>query len=148
MYRAIIVEDELLVRVAYQSIVNWQDYGFELVGLFENGQAALDAFDEIQPDFVLTDTKMPVCDGITLIREVKRRSADTICVILSAYGDLNYVKDGIREGADDYLLKLDITREKLGELLKSTAQKLDQMRKSEVRSVSQERAKGRDRFLR
>lgn len=98
MYRAIIVEDELLVRVAYQSIVNWQDYGFELVGLFENGQAALDAFDEIQPDFVLTDTKMPVCDGITLIREVKRRSADTICVILSAYGDLNYVKDGIREG--------------------------------------------------
>lgn len=45
-------------------------------------------------------------------------------------------------------MKLDITREKLGELLKSTAQKLDQMRKSEVRSVSQERAKGRDRFLR
>lgn len=148
MYRAIIVEDELLVRVAYQSIVNWQDYGFELVGLFENGQAALDAFDEILPDFVLTDTKMPVCDGITLIREVKRRSPDTICVILSAYGDLNYVKDGIRMGADDYLLKLDITREKLGDLLKNTAQKLDQMRKSEVRSVSQERAKGRDRFLR
>lgn len=148
MYKAIIVEDELLVRVAYQSIVNWQEYGFELVGLFENGQAALDAFDDICPDFVLTDTKMPLCDGITLVREIKRRSPDTICVILSAYGDLDYVKEGIRCGADDYLLKLDITREKLGNLLRDTAGKLDGQRKSEVGSVSSERQKGRDRFLR
>lgn len=148
MYKAIIVEDELLVRVAYQSIVNWQEYGFELAGLFENGQAALEAFDEIQPDFVLTDTKMPLCDGITLVREIKRRSPDTICVILSAYGDLDYVKEGIRVGADDYLLKLDITREKLGNLLKETARKLQELRKSEVESVSHERQKGRDRFLR
>lgn len=148
MYKAIIVEDELLVRVAYQSIVNWQEYGFELAGLFENGQAALDAFDELRPVFVLTDTKMPLCDGITLIREIKRRSPETICVILSAYGDLDYVKEGIRVGADDYLLKLDITREQLGNLLKKTAQKLKQLRKSEVESVSCERQKGRDRFLR
>lgn len=148
MYRAIIVEDELLVRVAYQSMVNWQDYDFELVGMFENGQAALDMFDEIQPDFVLTDTKMPLCDGIALVKEIKKRSPDTICVILSAYGDLDYVKDGIRVGADDYLLKLDITRDKLGTLLKETAKKLNEQRKSEVESVSHERQKGRDRFLR
>lgn len=148
MFRAIIVEDELLVRVAYQSIVNWEDHGFTLVGAFENGQAALDAFDKLRPDFVLTDTKMPLCDGITLIREIKRRSPETVCIILSAYGDLDYVKDGMRVGADDYLLKLDITREKLGALLAETAQKLHQARKSDVKPVSNDRQMGRDRFLR
>lgn len=148
MFKAIIVEDELLVRVAYQSIVDWNMYGFELAGMFENGQAALDAFDDICPDFVLTDTKMPVCDGITLIREIKQRSPNTICVILSAYGDLDYVKEGIRVGADDYLLKLDITQEKLGQMLSVTAQRLKETRKGGVASVSSDRKMGRDRFLR
>lgn len=148
MYKAIIVEDELLVRIAYQSIVDWTAYGFELAGMFENGQAALDAFDDIQPDFVLTDTKMPLCDGITLVREIKRRAPETICVILSAYGDLDYVKEGIRVGADDYLLKLDITQEKLGRLLESTAKRLHDMRRSGVEKVSNDRKMGRERFLR
>ena len=100
MYRAIIVDDELLIRVAYQSIVNWQDYGFELAGVFENGQAALDAFEQLKPDFVLTDTRMPICDGIELIRQIKQKYPETICVILSAYGDLDYVKEGMRAGKD------------------------------------------------
>ena len=147
MYRAIIVEDELLFRVAYQSIVDWGKFGFELVGIFENGQAALDAFDEIRPDFVLTDTKMPLCDGITMIREIKKRSPDTVCIILSAYGDLDYVKDSIRFGADDYLLKLDLTREKMASLLMNVTKKLKETRKSEIESVPHDRQKGRDRFL-
>ena len=148
MYRAIIVEDELLVRVAYQSIVDWESYGFELVGMFENGQAALEAFDELQPDFVLTDTQMPLCNGIELIRQIKAKAPETICVILSAYGDLDYVKDGIRVGADDYLLKLDITADTLGQLLSSTAQKLSKLKRSVVEDVSDELQRGRERFLR
>ena len=148
MYRAIIVEDELLIRVAYQSIVDWNAYGFELTGVFENGQAALDAFDEANPDFVLTDTKMPLCDGIELISEIKKRSPETVCIILSAYGDLDYVKEGMRVGADDYLLKLDITPERLGALLEETAQKLKKLKRSGVESVSVERQKGREEFLR
>ncbi len=148
MYRAIIVDDELLIRVAYQSIVNWQDYGFELAGVFENGQAALDAFEQLKPDFVLTDTRMPICDGIELIRQIKQKYPETICVILSAYGDLDYVKEGMRAGAEDYLLKLDITSESLGALLSSTADKLKNLKHSQVESVSQELEKGRDEFLR
>lgn len=148
MYRAIIADDELLIRVAYQSIVDWQAYGFELVGMFENGQAALDASEELRPDFVLTDTKMPLCNGIELIRQLKQRFPDTICVILSAYGDLDYVKEGMRVGADDYLLKLDITPEKLGKLLESSAEKLGKMKRSQVEAISEERQKGREAFLR
>ena len=148
MYKAIIVDDELLIRVAYQSIVDWDSYGFEVVGMFENGQEALDAFDEIQPDFVLTDTKMPLCNGIDLIRQIKKRSPDTICIILSAYGDLDYVKEGMRAGAEDYMLKLDITPERMGEVLKSVAEMLQDVKQSKVENVSAERQKERDEFLR
>lgn len=148
MYRAIIVEDELLIRVAYQSIVDWNACGFELAGSFENGRAALDAFDEIMPDLVLTDTKMPLCGGIELISEIKKRAPETICVILSAYGDLDYVKEGMRVGAEDYLLKLDITPDRLGELLLDAADKLKNLKRSGVESVSVERQKEREEFLR
>lgn len=148
MYKAIIVDDELLVRVAYQSIVDWNSFGFELVGMFENGQAALEAWEQLRPDFVLTDTQMPLCNGIQLIREIKRRSPETLCVILSAYGDLDYVKDGIRAGAEDYLLKLDLTEESVGQLLTKMAQRLDDIRSGEAGSVSDELQKGRDDFLR
>lgn len=148
MYKAVIVDDELLIRVAYQSIVDWESYGFEVAGMFENGQEVLDAFDEIQPDFVLTDTKMPLCNGIELIRQIKKRSPDTICIILSAYGDLDYVKEGMRAGAEDYMLKLDITPERLGEVLTSVAGMLQDVKRSEVEVVSAERQKERDEFLR
>lgn len=148
MYKAIIVEDELLIRVAYQSIVDWQAYGFELVGMFENGQEALEAFDELKPDFVLTDTIMPLCNGIELIRQIKERAPETICIILSAYGDLDYVKEGMRIGIDDYLLKLDITPERLGSLLESVALKLQKQKRSGVELVSGERQKEREDFIR
>ena len=148
MYRAIIVEDELLIRVAYQSLADWNAYGFELAGVFENGQAALEAFDDIRPDLVLTDTKMPLCGGIELISEIKKRSPETICIILSAYGDLDYVKKGMRAGAEDYLLKLDITSERLGSLLEETAEKLKKLKRGGVESVSVERQKEREEFLR
>ncbi len=148
MYRVIIVDDELLIRIAYQSIVDWKEYEFELVGMFENGQEALDAFEDLLPDLVLTDTKMPVCDGIQLIRGIKERAPETICIILSAYGDLDYVKEGMRAGAEDYLLKLDITPERFGQLLSASADKLKMLKHSRVESVSGDIQKRRQEFLR
>lgn len=124
MYKVMIVDDEMLIRMGYQSIVNWEECGYELCGFFENGEAALTAFEELHSDLVLTDTRMPLCDGIELIRQIKKRSPETICIILSAYGDIEYVKEGIKAGAEDYLLKLDLTKETLEALLLKMRDKL------------------------
>ncbi len=61
---------------------------------------------------------------------------------------MDYVKEGMRIGIDDYLLKLDITPERLGSLLESVALKLQKHKRSGVELVSGERQKEREDFIR
>jgi DNA-binding response OmpR family regulator len=73
----------------------------------ENGQLALDKFDEEQPDLILTDLNMPILDGISLIKQIREKCKDTWIpiLILSAYGEEKDIITGLEAGADDYLTK-------------------------------------------
>ncbi|MGI6777046.1 MAG: response regulator transcription factor [Acetivibrionales bacterium] len=132
MYRVIIIDDELLMRVALKSIIDWEKYGLEIVGEFENGKLALQEYEKLKPHIVLTDIKMPVCNGIELIKELKERDPNVKCIILSAYNEFELVKEGMRLGAEDYLLKLDISPEKLIKILQETISKIDRLQDESI----------------
>jgi PAS domain S-box-containing protein len=71
----------------------------------ENGKAGLDIFKERGPNIIITDINMPVLDGIKMAGEIKALRPETIIIILSAYGDTNYLLDAIEIGVNHYIMK-------------------------------------------
>lgn len=104
--RVLIVDDELVVRIGLKSIICWEDHGYELVGEADNGADALLAIFNTQVDIIITDVKMPRMDGITLIRELKKLEHPPKIIVLSSYDDFGLVREALKLGASDYLLKL------------------------------------------
>ncbi|NLY91957.1 MAG: response regulator [Firmicutes bacterium] len=98
MVKVMIVDDEALVRIGLKSMVDWEIHGFQLVGEANNGQRALDLFRESKPDLVITDLKMPVMDGLELIRHLKELDAKCRIIVLSSYDDFVLVKEAMKLG--------------------------------------------------
>lgn len=74
MRKVIAVDDEYWFLQGYLSFFPWQKYGYEVVGMYESPQIALDAIIRTKPDLVITDVRMPEMDGIELIRTVTARA--------------------------------------------------------------------------
>lgn len=106
--RVLIVDDEALVRVGLKSMINWESYGFELIGEASDGRIALEMAKNTPPDILITDLKMPVLDGLELIRRVKKDYPNCKVIVLSSYDDFSLVREAMKLGAADYLLKLEV----------------------------------------
>ncbi|MDU5109908.1 MAG: response regulator [Clostridium sp.] len=105
MYKLLIIDDEEIEREGMAQFIPWSDYDIELVGTAWNG---MDGYDKIQktiPDIVLTDIKMPVMDGISLIRKVKSNFQDIEFIVLSGYGEYEFTSQAMEEGVRHYILK-------------------------------------------
>lgn len=125
MIDILIVEDDLLTRIGITSIINQYPEKYRVIGQADNGKDALDICDRLNPHIILTDIKMPIVDGITLITTLKAQNFNGRIIILSAYNDFDYVREGMRLGADDYLLKLELNPDNLCAALDHAATKLD-----------------------
>ena len=68
MIKLLIVDDEPLVQIGIKSMLNWADYGIEICGTAANGQAALSMIEELTPELVITDIKMPIMNGLDLVK--------------------------------------------------------------------------------
>ncbi|GBF76377.1 DNA-binding response regulator [Paenibacillus sp. 598K] len=105
MYTVLIADDDRLIREDLGSMIDWQASGFRLVGEADHGAEALGLAETLKPDLILTDINMPVMDGIELIRRVKARRPQTKILVMSNYDDFQYVKEAMKLGATDYVLK-------------------------------------------
>ena len=108
MYKLLIVDDENLVRVAFRTMVDYEQYGFTVCGTAADGEEALRLCAAEDPDLIITDIKMPRMDGITH-RAAHRGGFTGKIVLISNYDDFDLVRQGMVLGAQDYLLKLTIT---------------------------------------
>lgn len=113
MYKIMIVDDEMLARVGIKSMIDWEQYGFEVIGEAENGKKAFQLASELQPDIIITDIKMPLLNGVELIKRAYEQRIQSKFIVLSAYDDFEYVKEAMQVGAIDYLIKLDLQPENL-----------------------------------
>ena len=106
MYRALIVDDEPLVRAHLLGGIDWQRYGFHLPQEAADGHAGLEVIRDRGPfDLVLVDIRMPRLDGLGFIRALRAQRSRTLVVILSGYDDFAYAREAIRLGVHEYLLK-------------------------------------------
>jgi YesN/AraC family two-component response regulator len=116
--KVIVVDDDFLFRMYLKTIIDWGKYGFELIGEAGDGNKALDLILRYEPDIVITDIKMPVMDGLCLIQKLNELKKRFKILILSNYDDFPLVKQAMKLGAEDYLLKLEIDPENLIAILK------------------------------
>ena len=103
--RILVVDDHLIVRQGLRLILEEAGDDFEIVGEAVNGEEALTIADEVHPDLVLMDIRMPGMDGIEAIERLKHRQPALIVVILTTYDDDILILRGLRAGASGYLLK-------------------------------------------
>ncbi len=123
MYKVVIVEDEDIIRKGILLAVDWNKYGFKVVSEASNGKEGLDVILEVKPHLVVTDIKMPIMDGLTMVAEAREKhSFET--VILSSYGEFDYTKKAINLQVYDFLLK-PLDEDELENILKKLSKTLD-----------------------
>ncbi|MBQ4075437.1 MAG: response regulator [Clostridia bacterium] len=105
MYQIFVVEDELLIRQSIRNVIENMQGPYALCGEASDGEMALSMMQDLMPDIVLTDIRMPFLDGFELIRHAKAMMPWLKIVIISGYGDFESAQKAISLGVDQYLLK-------------------------------------------
>ncbi|WP_010261872.1 response regulator transcription factor [Treponema primitia] len=105
MYKIILVEDEPAAAEHIRDILRIYCPQFELAAAGDNGKTGLELARQYHPDILLTDIRMPVMDGLELIRTLHEELPDIKTIILSGYQDFEYARTALRHGTVDYLLK-------------------------------------------
>jgi DNA-binding NarL/FixJ family response regulator len=117
--RVLIVDDQRLMREGLRTLLEMEP-DIQVVGEAEEGAAALQVFQQHQPDVVLMDIRMPGVDGVEATRRLQERWPEARVIILTTFDDDEYVFDGLRAGALGYLLK-DVSGSELAEAIRTVA---------------------------
>lgn len=105
MLRAIIVDDEELVRHGLQYHYHWEKYDIQICGDFPDGKLALEYLSEHPVDLLVTDVVMPHLNGLELAKKAREMYPDLKIIFISGYADVNYLGDALRMNAVDYIFK-------------------------------------------
>ncbi len=117
--RVLIVDDQTLIRTGIQSLLSRKP-DIEVVGQAGDGAEALAMVRALDPDVVLMDIMMPVLDGVEATRRLTESGARAAVIILTTFGDDEYVFRGIAAGARGYLLK-DVDHRALADAVRTVA---------------------------
>ncbi len=106
MIRILLVDDEPLSIEWLQTVMDWGKLGCEICGTCRNGAEAAAIIDIKRPDVIITDIRMPLMNGLELIRHIRNKKDNDIkFIILSGYNEFEYAKKAIQMEVRHYLLK-------------------------------------------
>ena len=125
LYKILLVDDEEEVRKSIIKKINWEEEGFLVVGDAENGVEALEKIENLNPDLVFTDIRMPYMDGLELINEINIRYPLIKSIIFSGFDDFDYAKEAIKMGVIEYVLK-PVSAVELTEILRKVHKSMDE----------------------
>ncbi len=109
--RVLIVDDHTVVRGGLATMLGRQS-DITVVGEAKNGLEAVERSQELQPDLILMDLRMPEMDGVEAMRQIRAKNTDVKFIVLTTYDSDEYIFDAIEAGAKGYLLK-DATRDEI-----------------------------------
>lgn len=141
MYKAMIIDDEEIVRWGIRDLIDWGAVGFELCEDGHDGRDGLQKLLRDMPDLALVDIKMPGISGIELIRAAREAGFPGRFIILTGYSEFEFAKAAISLGVEEYLLK-PVDEEELELCARKVKEELDlQARESLRRSADAEAAR-------
>ncbi len=100
--KILIIDDEELIRHSLKTDLTAAGF---VVSIAENGKEGLQQFRQAHHDAVLTDLMMTDMDGIEVLKEIKKKSPETVVIILTGFANVNSAISALRSGADDFLNK-------------------------------------------
>jgi len=115
--KVILVEDEIEVLEGLKNVIDWESFGFSIVGTARNGNAALNLVKKYSPDVIITDITMPIMGGLELISQAKQIHPKIKSVIISCHEEFEYAREALRLHANEYLLKHTLTAEALTQVI-------------------------------
>lgn len=126
MYKVFIADDEEWSLVTLKKIVNWDEYGFVIAGEATDGETALSRIENIHPDLIVSDIRMPNNDGLELVEKIRERGENTKVILVSGYTDFEYAQKAIQFGCMGYVVK-PVEEEKLIYYLDKARKELDEI---------------------
>lgn len=111
MIKILIVDDQKIIREGLSMMLGL-DSTISIVGEATNGKQAIELLDSEQVDLILMDIRMPIMDGVEATRIIKDKHPNIKILILTTFKEDEYIFQGLKNGADGYLLK-DISSEEL-----------------------------------
>lgn len=103
--KVLLVDDEIFTIRMLQSVIHWKELGLELAGYAQNGEEAYEKVLRERPDIIISDIRMPGMDGLEFLRKAYAWNPEVKTILMSAYADFSYVKEGLKLGCSDYILK-------------------------------------------
>lgn len=152
MLKVLITDDEQMICNLIANILDWEDMGFQIIGMANTGTDAFDIIQKEKPDVVISDIRMPGYDGIQLIQKTAEAGIQAVFVMISGYKQFEYAQNAMKYGVKYYLLK-PISEEKLRETMMEIGRELDVKQQKIVeerhlrRKVQEARDKMKRRFL-
>ncbi|MFX3631526.1 MAG: response regulator [Candidatus Pristimantibacillus sp.] len=136
MYKVMIVDDEPLILRGMLSIIDWNGHGLHIPLQASSGEEAIEQFLDHPVDLVITDIRMPGISGLKLIETIRSVDQNVKFIVLSGYDDFQYVKEGMRFGIENYLLKpIDVNE--LSATVATAVSKLELEGHRRIRSVEE-----------
>jgi two-component system, response regulator YesN len=123
MIKAVVVDDEKLVRKGFISMINWAAFGMVIVGEAADGHSALELLKHTDADLLFTDITMPGMSGFELIRQVRQQFPHIRSVVLTCHHEFDYVQEALRLGAIDYIVKTLLELESADETIARIAER-------------------------
>jgi two-component system response regulator YesN len=132
MISLLIVDDEEDIRKGIRTMIDWVSNGINVCGEAEDGAEALQMIQELNPDILLMDIRMPEMDGLQVIQTVYSHPNPAKSIILSGYDDFTYAQMALKFGASSYLLKPCLPEEILETVLKLKAEIQSERAKKQI----------------
>lgn len=105
MYRVLLIDDERLVLASLRRRIDWEACGFSVCGEAFNGKDGLSKIEELHPDLVFTDIRMPGISGLDLIGQAQKEFPSVRFVVISGYSEFEYAKRAIEYGVLGFCVK-------------------------------------------
>jgi two-component system response regulator YesN len=125
MIKAMVVDDERLVRKGFISLVDWSSYGIVIVGEAADGKSALEQLRQTEVDLLFTDITMPGLSGFDLMKQVRQLYPHIHSVVLTCHHEFDFIQEAIRLGAIDYIVKTLLEMESVDKVMKRIVERVE-----------------------
>lgn len=105
MYRVLVIDDEPSAVDYICNLIKLKCPNLTVAGTAENGREGLEQYQSLKPDLVISDVKMPVLNGLDMVKQIKEACRDAQILLVSGYQEFEYVKAALKYGVSDYVLK-------------------------------------------
>ena len=126
MYRVVLIDDEAIILEGLRRVVKWEDHRCQVVGTAWDAASGRCLVQQLRPQILFTDIRMPGEDGLTMLAGLRSEFPDMQVVVLTGYRDFAYAQEAIRLGVTRFLLKPS-KMDEINEALEAAVKRLDRL---------------------